>query len=532
MSGAPAAFKPHPPLEGAARMWGTVALSAATFMNVLDSSIANVSLPAIAGDLGVSPNQGTWVVTSFGVANAIAVPLTGWLSQRFGQVRLFTVSVLLFTLASWLCGLAPNMATLIAMRALQGFVAGPMMPLAQTLLLSSYPPAMAGMAMALWAMTTLVAPVMGPLLGGWITDHTHWGWIFYINIPVGILAAFVTWSIYQKRETQRAKLPIDTVGLTLLVLAVGCLQIMLDRGKELDWFHSGEIITLGIVAAVAGAFFIAWELTDKHPVVDLRLLKRRNFLVGSVCLSVAYSLFIGNLVLLPLWLQQFMGYTSTQAGEMLAPVGLFAILLSPIVGKNVQKTDPRMLATFAFIMFAVVLQMRAHFNTQADFFTIMLPTFIQGIAVAFFFIPLTSITLGGLPPQQIASASGLSNFTRIVGGAFGTSITITLWQDRAAVHHAELTELVNRGSQATMGALGNLDAMGLSPEQSLANINRLIDQQAFMLASNDIFGGSALIFMMLIPTIWFAERWRPPVVQAQAAKAPAPVATDAAAGAH
>ena len=199
MSGAPAAFKPHAPLEGAARMWGTVALSAATFMNVLDSSIANVSLPVIAGDLGVSPNQGTWVVTSFGVANAIAVPLTGWLSQRFGQVRLFTLSVLLFTLASWLCGLAPNMATLIAMRALQGFVAGPMMPLAQTLLLSSYPPAMAGMAMALWAMTTLVAPVMGPLLGGWITDHTHWGWIFYINIPVGILAAFVTLSIYQKR---------------------------------------------------------------------------------------------------------------------------------------------------------------------------------------------------------------------------------------------------------------------------------------------------------------------------------------------
>lgn len=219
-------------------------------MNVLDSSIANVSLPAIAGDLGVSPNQGTWVATSFGVANAIAVPLTGWLSQRFGQVRLFTLSVLLFTLASWLCGLAPNMATLIAMRALQGFVAGPMMPLAQTLLLSSYPPAMAGMAMALWAMTTLVAPVMGPLLGGWITDQTHWGWIIFINIPVGILAAFVTWSIYQKRETQRAKLPIDTVGLTLLVLAVGCLQIMLDRGKELDWFHSSEIITLGIVAVV------------------------------------------------------------------------------------------------------------------------------------------------------------------------------------------------------------------------------------------------------------------------------------------
>jgi DHA2 family multidrug resistance protein len=513
-------FSQAQPLQGGARLWGTVALSAATFMNVLDSSIANVSLPAIAGDLGVSPNQGTWVVTSFGVANAIAVPLTGWLSQRFGQVRLFTVSVLLFVIASWLCGLAPNMSTLIAMRALQGFVAGPMMPLAQTLLLSSYPPAMAGLAMALWAMTTLVAPVMGPLLGGWITDNMHWGWIFYINIPVGVLAAFITWTIYKKRETTIQKLPIDTMGLTLLVLSVAALQIMLDRGKELDWFHSSEIISLGLVALIGGAFFITWELTDKHPVVDLRLLKQRNFAVGSICLAIAYSLFIGNLVLLPLWLQQFMGYTSTQAGMLLAPVGLFAILLSPVVGKNVQKTDPRMLATFAFVMFALVLIMRSHFSTQADFFTIMVPTIVQGVAVAFFFIPLSSITLGGIPPMQMASASGLSNFMRIVGGAFGTSITITIWQDRAAVHHAQIIESVNLGSQATTSALNGLGALGLNGAQSLTTINRLVDQQAFMLAANDIFMGSAAIFLCLIPSIWFAKRVRM-VPQAGPAAAPA-----------
>ena len=216
----PTPYVPPAPLQGAARLWGTIALSAATFMNVLDSNIANVSLPAIAGDLGVSPNQGTWVITSFGVANAIALPLTGWLSQRFGQVRLFTVSVLLFVLSSWLCGLAPNMETLIAMRALQGFVAGPMIPLAQALLLSTYPPALAGLAMALWAMTTLVAPVVGPLLGGWITDQTHWGWIFFINIPVGMLAAFITWTLYRKRETPTRQLPIDTTGLALLVVSV------------------------------------------------------------------------------------------------------------------------------------------------------------------------------------------------------------------------------------------------------------------------------------------------------------------------
>ena len=529
---APPAFAAPQPLQGAARLWGTIALSAATFMNVLDSSIANVSLPAIAGDLGVSPNQGTWVVTSFGVANAIAVPLTGWLSQRFGQVRLFTLSVLLFVIASWLCGLAPNMATLIGMRAVQGFVAGPMMPLAQTLLLSSYPPAMAGLAMALWAMTTLVAPVMGPLLGGWITDNMHWGWIFYINIPVGCAAAFITWSIFKKRETQIRKLPIDTMGLTLLVLAVAAMQIMLDRGKELDWFHSGEIIALGLVAVIGGAFFVAWELTDEHPVVDLRLLKQRNFRVGSICLAIAYSLFIGNLVLLPLWLQQFMGYTSTQAGMLLAPVGLFAILLSPIVGKNVQKTDPRMLATFAFVMFAVVLLMRAQFNTQADFVTIMVPTIVQGVAVAFFFVPQSTITQGGIPPAQKASASGLSNFMRIVGGAFGTSITITLWQDRAAMHHAELTEAVNRGNQAATSALGGLANLGLSNEQSLSTINRWVDQQAFMLAANDIFLGSAAIFMLLIPSIWFAKRVRMVAPAAPGAGAQAPSAADGAAGAH
>jgi DHA2 family multidrug resistance protein len=521
MSTSPA-YTPQAPLQGSARTWGTIALSAATFMNVLDSSIANVSLPAIAGDLGVSPNQGTWVITSFGVANAIALPLTGWLSQRFGQVRLFVTSVLLFVLTSWMCGLAPNMNTLIAARTLQGFVAGPMMPLAQSLLLSSYPPAMAGMAMALWAMTTLVAPVMGPLLGGWITDNAHWGWIFYINIPVGLLAGFITWTIFHKRETATHKLPIDTVGLALLVVAVGCLQIMLDRGKELDWFHSSEIMTLTIVSAIAFAFFIAWELTDAHPVVDLKLLKVRNFWTGTVAMSVAYSLFMGNIVLLPLWLQQYMGYTSTLAGMMMAPVGLFAIILSPIVGKNVARFDPRLLTSFAFVVFSLVLFMRSHFNTGADFDTIMVPTIVQGVAVAFFFIPLTTITLGGLPPEKIPSASGLSSFARMVGGSFGTSIAITVWQDRTAMHHAQLAELVNRGSSASNSALAGFNASGMSAEQALSQINRMVDQQAAMLAVNDVFYASALIFITLIPLVWLA---RPKRMGAAAA-------ADAAAGAH
>src|SRR5450755_3196836 len=265
----------YPPLAGSDLVLGTFALSLATFMNVLDTSIANVSIPAIAGDMGVSPSQGTWVITSFAVANGISVPLTGWLTQRFGQVRLFTGSVLLFVIASWLCGLAPNIGVLIALRVVQGLVAGPMIPLSQTLLLSSYPRAKAGTAMAMWAMTVLVAPVVGPLLGGWITDNISWPWIFYINIPVGLVAAAITWSIYRKRDPGSKRLPFDYVGLILLVVWVGAMQIMIDKGKELDWFGSTQIVVLAAVAAVGCAFFLAWELTEQHPIVDLRLFARR-----------------------------------------------------------------------------------------------------------------------------------------------------------------------------------------------------------------------------------------------------------------
>jgi MFS transporter, DHA2 family, multidrug resistance protein len=504
----PAQALAHQPLEGAARMWGTIALSAATFINVLDTSIANVSLPAIAGDLGVSPNQGTWVITSFAVANAIAVPLTGWLSDRFGQVRLFVSSVVLFVIASLLCGLAPNMTTLIAFRAIQGFVAGPMIPLSQSLLLSSYPKALAGFAMAMWAMTTLVAPVLGPLLGGWITDNINWPWIFYINIPVGIVAALASWAIYHKRESATRKLPIDSVGLALMVVWIGALQVMLDIGKEHDWFHSGVVVTLALVAAIGFAFFLVWELTDDHPVVDLRLFARRNFWTGTAATAIAYGLFFGNVVLLPLWLQQFMGYTATDAGMIMAPVGLMAMIFSPMVGKTVGKVDPRKYVTLAFIVFGLVLWMRSRFNTQADFWTIMIPTIIQGVAMAFFFIPLVTITLSGLPPECIPAASGLSNFARISAGAFGTSLATTLWESRASLHHAHLAEAVNPGSPAAQSVLSGLAAAGLSPEMALAQVNRLVDQQAFMLAANDIFYISAALFLVLIPLVWLSHPQR------------------------
>jgi DHA2 family multidrug resistance protein len=524
----PAARAPasaHPPLEGSARVWGTVALSAATFMNVLDTSIANVSLPAIAGDLGVSPNQGTWVITSFAVANAIAVPLTGWLTQRFGQVRLFVTSVLLFVLASWLCGLAPNMPMLIAFRTLQGFVAGPMIPLSQALLLQAYPPALAGLAMAMWAMTTLVAPVMGPLLGGWITDNSSWPWIFYINVPIGLVAAVACWGIFRQRDSAIRKLPIDKIGLALLVLWIGALQMVLDLGKEHDWFESPLILGLAVTAVVGFAFFLAWELTDEHPVVDLRLFARRNFWAGTSATAVAYGLFFGNVVLVPLWLQQFMGYTATDAGMVTAPVGLLAIVFSPIVGRTVAQVDPRRYATFAFLVFGLVMWMRSHFSTQVDFNTILIPTVIQGVALAFFFIPLTTLTLAGLTPDRIPAAAGLSNFVRITFGALGTSLATTVWESRAALHHAHLSEAVQAGRPVAQATLDGLRASGLSTEQALASIERLVQQQAFTMAANDIFWLSSALFVLLIPLVWLTRRPAP------VGPKPAGAAADAAASA-
>jgi MFS transporter, DHA2 family, multidrug resistance protein len=503
--GAPAAL---PPLTGAKLAIGTIALSLATFMNVLDTSIANVSIPSIAGDLGVSPDQGTWVITSFGVANAISLPLTGWLTRRFGAVRLFTVSVVLFVIASFLCALAPTLSALILFRVLQGAVAGPMIPLSQALLLASYPKNRAGSALAMWSITTLVAPVVGPLLGGWITDNISWPWIFYINVPVGIAAAFATWAIFHKRETATARVPVDVVGLGLLILWVGALQVMLDKGKDLDWFNSTQIVVLLCVSVVAFVVFLIWELTEEHPIVDLSLFKQRNFTVATLALLSAYGLYFGNVVLLPLWLQQYMGYTATLAGLVLAPVGVLAIMLTPFVGRFSDRFDPRILVTISFAVFALVLFMRAHFNTDATIGTLLIPTIIQGAGMAAFFIPLMSMALGGLPPDRIPAASGLSNFARITAGSFGTSITTTLWDRRATLHHAQLIEHLDPNNPVTSQALGTLHAGGVGQDQSYELLNRLVDSQAFMLSANDIFYVSGIIFIGLIGLVWMARPLR------------------------
>ncbi|MGL5236675.1 MAG: DHA2 family efflux MFS transporter permease subunit, partial [Plesiomonas shigelloides] len=259
------------PLEGKSLIWATLALSMATFMQVLDSSIANVAIPTISGSLGASTTQGTWVITSFGVANAISLPLTGWFAKRFGEVKLFLWSTVLFTLFSWLCGISSSLEMLIFFRVMQGLVSGPMIPLSQSLLLANYPPAKRAIALSLWSMTVIVAPICGPVLGGYISDNYHWAWIFFINVPVGIFVVLLTARVLEGRETQKEYKPMDTIGLGLMVLGVGSLQIMLDQGRELGWFNSNEIVILAVLAVVSLAFFIVWELTDDNPVIDLSL---------------------------------------------------------------------------------------------------------------------------------------------------------------------------------------------------------------------------------------------------------------------
>jgi DHA2 family multidrug resistance protein len=511
------AMKNPPPLVGAELFLGTFALSLATFMIVLDTSIANVSLSAIAGNLGVSPHQGTWVITSFAVANAITVPLTGWLTQRIGQVKLFTGSVILFVLMSLLCGLAPSIGWLIFFRIVQGLVAGPMMPLSQALLLSSYRPEKQGSALSLAAITTLVAPVLGPLLGGWITDNFSWPWIFYINIPVGVFAASLVWRVYHRRESDTSRSPIDVVGLALLVLSIGAIQIVLDRGKDLDWFESPQILVLALVGVVGLAYFIIWEVTDKHPVVDLSLFRRLRFSTATATLAMGAAIYSGTIILLPLWLQGYMGYTATLAGAALAPIGFLAILMTPLVGKYVHRFDARMLASIGFALFAVSMYMRSGFTLQSDRAMVIIPTIVQGAAVAFFFVPISTLVYSGLRPQEIASASGLFVFARTIATAVGTSVFATLWDRRQSVHVANLAEQVGGNVPLIHQGLGLAQSAGLSDGQAYGILNRMVASEAATSAMNDVFYLCALLFLLMIPLVWLGGRQVPRV----AAGAPA-----------
>jgi len=458
-------------------------------------------VPHITGSLAVSSSQGTWVITSYAVAEAICVPLTGWLAGRFGSVRLFGVCLLGFTIFSILCGISTSLEMLVFCRIGQGLFGGPIMPLSQTLLLRIFPPEKQSQAMGMWAMTTVVGPILGPILGGTISDNLSWHWIFFINIPVGLFCGLAALKLLKPAETETNALKIDKGGLFLLILWIGALQLMLDLGHEHDWFSSSFISTLAVLAIVGLIIFTIWELTERHPIVDIRIFRYRGFTFAVLSLAFAFGAFFSSIVLIPQWVQINLGYTATWAGYLTATMGFGSLLMSPIVAKMATKYDQRILASFGLTLLAVVTLMRAFWTTDADFMALAWPQILQGFAVPFFFIPLSNMALASVQPQEMASAAGLMNFLRTMAGAIGASIAVTIWDDHSKVARSELVGKLNvEETQNT------LMAQGMSSDSALGYISSLVDKEALTLSANHLFLILAMVFVFAALIVWLAPR--------------------------
>jgi DHA2 family multidrug resistance protein len=489
------------PFTGPRLLLAGLLLGLTNFMVVLDTTIANVSVGHIAGSLGVSTTQGTWVITSYAVAEAICVPLTGWLAGRFGTVRTFIVGMIGFGIFSVLCGLSTSLTMIVAARIGQGLCGGPLMPLTQTMLLRIFPREKHGAAMGLWAMTTVTAPILGPILGGSISDSWSWHWIFFINVPIALLCIFGALRLLVPAETLKQKLGIDTVGLVLLVIWIGALQIMLDIGREHDWFEDTTIIILALVALVGGALFVAWELTEKHPIVDLRVFRHRGYVVAVGTLSFAFATFFATVVLIPQWLQGSLGYTSTYAGYATAFTGMGAVIMSPIVPRLMKRYDPRALVCFGILWLGLSSLLRVHWTSGADFWSLAFPQMVQGFGMPFFFIPLTTIALAAVQQEETASAAGLMSFLRTMGGAIGTSLSTTLFANNISVARGEMVGRLNEDT--TVQAL---QANGFSPDQVRAAVEQLVTQESSALAITHMFLLGSIIFAIAASAIWLAPR--------------------------
>jgi DHA2 family multidrug resistance protein len=503
---AAAAAPAKDPLEmtGLPMILAVVTLACANFMVVLDMTIANVSVPNIAGGLAVSPSEGTWVITSYAVAEAITVPLTGWLAQRFGAARVFLTCIGLFGLCSLLCGLSPSLGTLVVFRILQGLSGGPMMPMSQTLLQRLVPPRLRAQTMGIWAMTTLVAPIAGPVLGGAISDAFGWSWVFFINVPVSVLlVALALRTLPRKDETQR--LPVDFVGLGLLITWVGSLQVMLDKGEELDWFNSPMIVGLLVVAVVGFLAFLIWELTEEHPIVDLRIFRHRGFAMSCFAMSLTFAGMFSANVLIPLWLQTNLGYTASWAGIVTGFNGVLAIIAAPICAQLVTKVDPRRLVSLGVIWMAFIMFWRSNLTQGLSFHQLVWPQLALGPAMPFFFIPVMSLAMATLAPSELAGGAGLLNFVRTTAGAFATSLTTTAWTNSATVGR---TAFVGRLNGAE-GVINGIQAAGMSHNQALGLIDSLVQSQAVMLATNHVFLGISVLMVVSVGAIWLAPKPAP-----------------------
>jgi DHA2 family multidrug resistance protein len=492
----------HPPSLQGGMLWSAgIVLALANFVAVLNMTIANVTVPNIAGALGAGSSQGTWVITSYAVAEAITVPLTGWLSGRFGAVRLFCLSVVLFGIFSLLCGMSTSLAMLLGMRVLQGMAGGPLLALSQTLLLRLFPKEQSMQAMGLWAMTTLLAPVVGPVLGGWLCDNYSWSWVFFINVPMALLFGVIAWGLLKRFQEPSVVKPVDKIGVLLLVIWVAALQIMLDEGKDKDWFSSLEIRVLGIVAVIGFLAFLIWELTEKDPIVDLRVFRHRGFSSCMFVLALAFGAFFGINVLTPLWLQYNMGYNTTWAGLVVAWGGLLSVAFSPIAAKLSNRVDPRILIFAGCFWLGVDTLWRAVATSDMSYWVICVPLFFMGVGMPMYYVPLTGLAMGSVNEEETASAAGLMNFVRTISGAFATSLVTTSWQNRSIVAHAELANVVDPTGQAAATL-----PPGTAGQFAREMLNNLVTSQSLLLATNGLMIVIGIIFIVASVSIVLAPK--------------------------
>ncbi|HXT11127.1 MAG TPA: DHA2 family efflux MFS transporter permease subunit [Candidatus Angelobacter sp.] len=415
-----------------------VAVMTATFMEVLDTSVANVSLPHIAGNLSVTTNEATWVLTSYLVSNAIVLPITGWLGNYFGRKNLLVICVSIFTIASILCGMAPSLPFLVVARVLQGVGGGAMQPIAQAVLLESFPPEKQGVAMATYGMGVIVAPILGPTLGGWITDNYSWRWIFYINVPVGIAAVLMAEAFIEDPPyIKNAKIgAVDVLGFGFLAVWLGTLQVVLDKGQQEDWFSSHWITWFAVISAICCVAFVVRELRTDHPIVHLRILKNRNFLTGVILITCLGGVLYGTTAALPIFLQTIMGYPALQSGYALSPRGIGALITTFIVGRLIGKIPNRVLISTGFVLLAMSSFWLGLINLQISMWSIIWPSVLNGIAISFIFVALTTSAMGHLRQDQMANAAGIYNLMRNLGGSFGIAAVTTIIARRAQVHQA------------------------------------------------------------------------------------------------
>jgi MFS transporter, DHA2 family, multidrug resistance protein len=491
----------------------------ATFMEVLDTSIANVSLPHIAGSLSVSQDESTWVLTSYLVSNAVVLPISGWLSSRFGRKRFYMTCVALFTLSSFLCGMAPTLGSLIFFRVLQGIGGGGLGPSEQAILVDTFPPAKRGMAMAVYGMAVVLAPAIGPTLGGYITDNFDWRWVFFINVPVGaasllLSSRFVSDPPHLHTAKDKAGV-VDWVGLGLIAMGLGCLEVVLDKGQEDDWFHSSFILGFTIVATVSLVSFVLWELNHDSPIVDLKMFKRRSFAISNVLMLTLGIALFGSTVLLPQYLQALMGYTAQQSGMALSPGGGVVILLMPLVGILVSRVDPRFLVAFGFLIMSASLFYMAHqLDLQMDFMTAVELRCFQAAGLAFLFVPIQTLSYSGVPPQKNNQVSGIMNLSRNMGGDIGIAFVTTFIARRAQSHQATLsahTTGYDAPFQANLAATASaMEHAGSSSveaaRQAMAAMYRQLVLQATQLAYLDTLWVIGIATAIMAPLVFLAKR--------------------------